>query len=237
MKEMEKEPYKMTITGTIRKNKPDIPNEMKIASKEPPSTKFCHHQNITLASFTPKKHRIVLVVSNKITTTNIGRNNKPESILFYNQTKGGTDVFDKLCHAYTVTRGTRRWPMRFFYGMLDQSVVNARILYTCKYPEGPKYLSAVNALKKLVFYLVTPYLQDKLQNVTLRTDIKKGVQMILGINIPQHVVDRPVLQKRARCLLCPYSKDRKTKEQCPSCQRPMCNDHRAYLCNDCAGNE
>lgn len=120
--------------------------------------------------------KVVLVVSAKITTTNIGENGKPEIILYYNKMKGGTDVFDKLCHAYTTARGTKRWPMRFFFGMLDQSHVNARILCTCKHSEGPtKKLSANNALKHLVFHLVEPYLRERLENRTLRTDIRRGI--------------------------------------------------------------
>lgn len=230
------EPYNMTITGTIRKNKPDIPNEMKIASKEAPSTKFCHHEYITLASYTPKKHKIVLVVSTKITNTNIGEDGKPEVILHYNQTKGGTDVFDKLCHAYTTARATKRWPMRFFFGMLDQSSVNARILYTCKHvSHSNEKLSATKALKQLVFHLVEPFLREKLQNPTLRTDIRKGIEMILGIRIPQPGDSRTVMEKRTRCGLCDYKVDRKTKMLCQSCQRPMCDEHRAYVCNDCVG--
>ena len=29
----------------------------------------------------------------------------------------------------------------------------------------------------------------------------------------------------------------KTKLLFPSCDRPMCDEHRAYLCTDCAGHE
>lgn len=161
----------MQVTGTIRKNKPDIPNEMKIASKTVPVSKFCHSGNVTLVSYTPKKHKIVLVVSTKITSTNVGENKKPEMILFYNKTKGGTDVFDKLCHAHTTARATNRWPMRFFFGILDQAQVNARILYTCKYAEANDSnmkLSISAAMKQLVLSLVTPYLRDKLKNVTAK---------------------------------------------------------------------
>lgn len=46
--EMSKEPYLMQLTGTIRKNKPDIPNEFKLASKTVPHSKFCHSENVTL---------------------------------------------------------------------------------------------------------------------------------------------------------------------------------------------
>jgi len=234
LKEVKVEPYNMLVTGTIRKNKPQIPNEMKVASKTVPASKFCHTSDITLVSYTPKKHKIVLAVSTKITNTNIGEKDKPEMILFYNKTKGGTDVFDKLCHAYTTTRATRRWPMRFFFGILDQAQINARILYTCKNTNKP--ISATAAMKQLVLHLITPYLQKKLQNACLRSEIRKGIHLILNDkNSIDPENDRPELQKRARCALCPSSKDKKTKMQCPSCLRPMCDIHRVYLCNECGG--
>lgn len=212
---------------------------MKIASKTVPDSKFCHSGYVTLVSYTPKKHKIVLVVSTKITTTNIGEKNKPEMILFYNKTKGGTDVFDKLCHAHTTARATNRWPMRFFFGMLDQAQVNARILYTCKYAEANDAnmkLSVSAAIKQLVLALVTPYLRDKLKNGTLRSDIRKAIKLILDDTSAEPQEKRPQLEKRVRCALCPYKNDKKTKMQCPSCLRSMCDDHRAYICNDCAGS-
>jgi len=47
---MIKEPYQMLVTGTIRKNKPHIPNEMKIASKEVLASKFCPTADVTLVT-------------------------------------------------------------------------------------------------------------------------------------------------------------------------------------------
>ncbi|XP_033223594.1 uncharacterized protein LOC117177182 [Belonocnema kinseyi] len=117
LKTMYVPPYNMKITGTIRKNKPDIPNQMKIGSREVPASSFCHSGDVTLVSYKPNKNKIILLVSTKMTKFNIGEARKPEMVLFYNKTKGGTDTFDKLCHAYTTARATNRWPMRFFFGM------------------------------------------------------------------------------------------------------------------------
>lgn len=72
------------------------------------------------------------MTSNYIQLANIGEKNKLNAILHYNKTKGGTDTFDQLCHVYTTSRTTLRWPLRFFFGILDQVQVNARILYVCK---------------------------------------------------------------------------------------------------------
>lgn len=140
MQKMKEEPYKMLMTGTIRKNKRDIPAEMKVAGKEIPSSKYGFHEGITLVSHTPEKKKIVLLTSNYIKSTESDGRGKPVIILHYNRTKRGTDTFDQLCHAFTTSRGTRRWPMRYFLGILDQARINSRILHTCKWIKiNPKY--------------------------------------------------------------------------------------------------
>jgi len=137
-----------------------------------------------------------------------------EMILFYNKTKGGIDVFDKLCHAHTTARVRNGWPMRFFFGILDQAQVNARILYTCKYAEANDSnmkLSISAPMKQLVLSLVTPYLWDKLKNVTLRSEIRKGIKVILDDKSAEPEEERPKLNKRTRYALCPSKKDKKMK--------------------------
>ncbi|XP_033218329.1 uncharacterized protein LOC117173796 [Belonocnema kinseyi] len=152
-------------------------------------------------------------------------------------TKGGTDTFDKLCHAYTTARATNRWPMRFFFCMLDQASVNARILETCKNPRADATVnkSPQVTMKSLIFHLITPYMRQRLEINTLRIDLRRGIGMILGLS-PDDMLEeeRPKLLKRARCASCPSSKDKKTQMQYPSCKRPMCDDHRIYLCNEAA---
>ena len=146
---------------------------MKVAGEVVRSTKFCHYSDLTLASYTPnKKNKIVLVISAKIITGNIGDRDKPEVILYYYKNKGGTDVFDKLCHAYTTTYTTKRWPTQFFFDMLDQAVVISRYLYTCKYADdATKKKFAAVALKEVVAHLIEPYLKEKIKNTFMRIDI------------------------------------------------------------------
>ena len=124
--------YKLTLTCIMRKNKREIPAEMKVASKEPPASKFCHAQDLTLLSYTPKKNKIALLLSSYMHSTEV-TNSKPNIIHHYNETKGGTDTFDQLCHSYMVTRRI------IFYGMLDQAMVNARIFLKCKVNASNSY--------------------------------------------------------------------------------------------------
>jgi len=67
---MNSDTYNIQITGTIRKNKREIPAEMKVATKNPPENKFCYSttNDITMVSFSPKKHKIVILVSSHLLT-------------------------------------------------------------------------------------------------------------------------------------------------------------------------
>lgn len=234
-----KEPFNLSITGTLKKNKREIPAEMKVSSKIVPDTHFCFAPKITLLSHTPKKHKLVLLVSTYSKSTEI-IDGKPEIILHYNSTKGGTDTFDQLCHAYTVSRRTNRWPMRIFFGILDQAAVNARILLKCSQVNANinKKLSAAECLHRLSRHLLIPHLQQRVNNPLVRTSIRVGIKVILNMDLPAVVTnERRRLPVQVRCSVCPRKTDKKTKMQCPSCLRPMCDNHREYLCVECAGGE
>ena len=70
---------------------------------------------------------------------------KPEIITEYNRTNNGVDTVDQLCHRYTVTRPTRRWPMCVFYGMLDITAVYSIIVFLYSNPHfHPKDNSTVS---------------------------------------------------------------------------------------------
>ncbi|XP_036342940.1 uncharacterized protein LOC118752193 [Rhagoletis pomonella] len=55
---------------------------------------------------------------------------KPNIILFYNNTKGGVDVMDHMLGQYTTKRKTNRWPLAVFYNMIDISALAAYIVYS-----------------------------------------------------------------------------------------------------------
>ncbi|XP_024883854.1 piggyBac transposable element-derived protein 4-like, partial [Temnothorax curvispinosus] len=118
------EPYRLCITGTIQKNKREIPQAMKIAEREPPASKYCYDDNLTFVSYTPKKNKVVLLLTSYLHGNNKETDGKPDIVHFYNKDKGGTDCFDMLCHSFTVSRRTNRWPMQIFFGILDQAAVN-----------------------------------------------------------------------------------------------------------------
>ena len=77
-----------------------------------------------------KSPKIIFLISSFMHGTEITDEN-PNVIRCYNITKGGTDNDDKPCHSNAVSGRSYRWTLRSSYRMLDQAVVNVRILLVC----------------------------------------------------------------------------------------------------------
>nr|CAI5858234.1 unnamed protein product [Callosobruchus analis] len=119
----------LTVVGTLRKNKPDIPPEF-LKPKISTPNRFAFTQDVVLVSHIPRKNKVVMLLSTMHTNDEVDQSSgKSEVNLFYNATKGGVDVFDQLCHSKSTARRTKRWPLRVFYGMLDGGAVNAYVIY------------------------------------------------------------------------------------------------------------
>lgn len=101
---------KLTVLGTLKMNKPQIPPEFKPNRKRlVGSTVFGHMNNMTLCSYVPKRNRAVVLLSTMHDDQSVSKeNNKPDMINDYNCNKGGVDSLDQLCAGYSVARRTRR---------------------------------------------------------------------------------------------------------------------------------
>ena len=80
---------------------------------------------LTVYQCKPKKNACVL--SSRHITVERGQSekNKPETVEFYNKTKCGFDVADKMARQYSVKADTRRWLVAIFYNILDLASINA----------------------------------------------------------------------------------------------------------------
>ena len=103
---------------------------------------------------------------------------KPEIILFYNKTKGGTDSFDQKCHQYSTARKSLRWPLRMLYGMLDQANVNSFILYNLN--EKNVAMKRMEFIFELSLQLVKPLLVRRLATPTLRVGLRHSIEEFLN---------------------------------------------------------
>ena len=101
----------LTLVGTIRKSKPELPKEFTIAKgRNVKSTVFGFQQDGMIASYCPTK--VVLSIcfqrcirsQPEIESTS---DQKLSIILFYNKTKGGVDTLDRMVRSYSTKRMTR----------------------------------------------------------------------------------------------------------------------------------
>ena len=233
-----KEDFNLTMVGTIRKNKREIPEEFKRISPDGTKVRFGYHDEKTLVSFNSKGDKIMLLVSSLPVNSKIDEaTGKPEIVNFYDRTKGNDD-FDKKCRDYSTARKTRRWPMRYFYGMLDQANVNALILYSsCK---NNAKIKRNDFILELSLALTKPFLASRLNSSTLRTTLRVQIEAFLGCknSLADQVTSGLMVDNRMakpkRCSYCPAVVDRKTFYKCLRCEKSMCREHNAKICCNCS---
>lgn len=230
----------ITVVGTLRQNKPDIPKEMKPSKDRVVcSSLFCFQKNVTMVSYAPKKNKCVILLStmHHDTSVNNDAKRKPEIISYYNKTKGGVDLMDQMVSTYTCKRQSKRWPMTFFFNMIDVAALNAYIVFT---QEHPNYNTGTTHkrrlfLKDLAKELVMPHMQRRSTNPNLRQSVRECMKSFIDISVPQTV--QISATKRKRCSVCPSNIDRKSTMICISCKNNVCNEHSIRMCTTCYANQ
>lgn len=228
--------YKLTVVGPLKRGKLEFPIPfISPKGREAGTSCYAFDNEKTLVSYVPKINKTIVFLSTMHKDdANDEETGKPKILTFYNQTKEGVEHFVQLCQSYTTARKTGRWPLRVFYGMLDQSAINAMIIFSMANQEWKidRTNSRRSFLKELGLNLVKPYMMERQKIPTLRKDLKLIINSMVGedeVSVPQII---PGGSKR-RCGLCPRKKDKKTALQCQSCAKPVCLDHRAMICISC----
>lgn len=230
--------YRLTMIGTLKKSKPEIPVSFKKISADKVNSQFCYRDNMTLVSYNPKKKKIALYLSSLHKMGKINEiENKPEIVLSYEKAKNSSVTFDQKSSDYSVARKTARWSMRILYYILDQSNINAFILYS---------LCSVNNLVQrrdfifdLSLTLVKPMLQHRLTFPTLRNSLRTTILEFLSPDerpdddVSRYELISNMLDKRRNCQICPASVNRKTRFFCLRCRINMCKEHTAKICMKC----
>ena len=230
----------ITLVGTVRKNKPDIPQEFAADKKRViGSSLFGFSNRQTMVSYVPKKSKAVVLLSTMHSDNDIDpETGKPEIILYYNKTKAGVDRVDQLCHNYSVQRRTKRWPLAYFYNTLNLSGVNSQVIYEAKFPEweaGKKHRRRLY-IENLGMKLLQPWMDRRSKIVQLPKCTKLALQSCGFIKRPQPTTGEAAGErKRKRCHICPTSLDRKTADRCNNCGEPCCTDHKTVnvVCSYC----
>ena len=227
--------YKMTLVGTIRKNKREIPAQfVATRGRSQFSSIFGHQKDVTLVSYIPKKNKNVTLLSTKHNDAAIdedtGEQRKPKMITFYNKTKGGVDTVDQLCSLYGVERKTRRWPMVIFYTILNIAGVNAYVTFKSN---GGTVNSRRDFIKQLGMSLIEDQLEYRRNLPGLAKEIKRSIEIIRPS--PEEPLQSVVMDaSRVRCSICPRGKDVKTKFRCTKCSKAVCRNHFLVICTECS---
>lgn len=227
---------KITMVGTIRKNKPELPKAM-LCNEDLHSSAFYFTADTTVVNYVPKKRKSVILMSTLHNDAIISERNdkKPEIILYYNSTKGAVDTLDQCVSTYTCKRKTNRWPMVIFYNILDVSAYNSYILWIQINPDwNRKKLTKRRVyLEELGLSLISEYVNSRTylprwneskNSLTNQSCSNEGKGRNKG-------TDKSA--KRARCKICPSSNDNKTGIICKICGKHVCKAHVTYICQTC----
>ncbi|CAF1291691.1 unnamed protein product [Rotaria sordida] len=228
-----------TLVGTIRRNKKEIPRELQPDTHRPEqSSIFCFDRQLTLVSYVPKKAYAVILLSSLHHDQTIAdeKKKKPEIILYHNNTKGGVDRMDQMVQTYSCKRKTKRWPMTFFFNIIDVGALAACIVWLTKNPQWneKKCYRRRIFLMELGYDLIQSHLERRQhQPQALQKGVRIAMQAI-GLTVatsqPNTVSTDTAKQ---RCHLCPRERDRKVVTHCSSCNIPCCPDHHKVICTVC----
>lgn len=229
---------KVTVVGTLRKNKREIPPSfLTTKERQMNSAMFCFSGPLTLLSYCPpkSKKKIVLMLSTMHEKGDEPNSvHKPDIIEFYNSTKGGVDTLDQLCHTYSCSRKTRRWPLCLFYNLLNIIGVNSMILLRGSIAKDKETVTnRRDYLKKLAMDLMRPHMERRLAAPTLRRELRETINRILGVSVVEAAPRMPE-PTTGRCNFCPRSKDRKSRVKCALCKKFICLEHQQKVCPTCA---
>lgn len=236
---------KLSLCGTMRKNKQDIPPVLlPHPSRAEKSSVFAFQDKYTLVSYVPAKNRAVILLStehhdDKI--TGVDRDYKPEIILHYNDTKGSVDTMDKMVNEYSVKRSTKRWPFVLFQNTIDIACLNSFVLWKTKYPQLSK--NATHKRREFLLdmgqQLIKPYVERRLKSgVTFHKRILNAMYDFIGTSDPRPSTRIDNNQKSmGRCVLCPRKYDKKSRSTCDKCKNFVCSNHhltkKAKICSNC----
>lgn len=235
---------KLTLVGTLKKNKTCIPP--CFLTKSDAGTVhygFDKQNNYTLLSVTPKKNKKVVFLSS-MHQTKQSDCNREEINMYYNKTKGGVDSHDQKCSLFTTARRTNRWPMRLFYGILDCSIVNAFVIMSANVPAfaaNNKKDKRTYFMKSVARALIEPYAKQRLCAIQTPKQVRQIIESC-GIKHEGHAAEERDVNSadtptqtglKARCARCPRKSDRKTKTVCVVCKTHVCTSHSVTLCTVC----
>ena len=185
-----------------------------------------------IASYRPQKDCVVNMLSTMHSLPEIASNyakKKPEIILYYNSTKSGVDILDRMVRTYTCKRMTRRWTVTLFYNMIDVSAVNAYIVWQQLHGENNREFSRKRRRKFLI------HLGKELAGMSSALSMQKrrAIQPQSNRKSTAATENQATNAKKARCYLCERRKDRKCRQACNACSNNIRQEYLQVIYMQC----
>ncbi|XP_022093326.1 piggyBac transposable element-derived protein 4-like [Acanthaster planci] len=223
----------MTLVGTIKGNRREVPLEMRkgtIQNRATKSSQFLFSDTSTLVSYVPKPRKNILLLSSMHHDTETHpTSKKPDILIYYNATKAGVHTLDQMCSVYNCARITRRWPMAVFYHLLNCAAINSFIIYLQMNPNlQGEQKTRHNFIHQVVRALVNPQVMMRLaQPQRLPKNVLRAMEVTgFVVQYPTMAPAKPhELPPQRRCASCPRGRRRRTRRLCSECNRFSCEVH------------
>uniref|UniRef100_A0A1A7XFA5 PiggyBac transposable element-derived protein domain-containing protein n=1 Tax=Iconisemion striatum TaxID=60296 RepID=A0A1A7XFA5_9TELE len=205
-----------SLLGIITKNKRSLPPSAN-QKAHIYDTKVMLGERATLTIYQRKERKNVCILSTLHKSVEIceGPKKKPSTVQYYNKTRQGVDILDKMLQQFSSRAGTRRWPVAVFYNILDIAALNAWVLYR----------SCIDSRINRRAFILELCQELRVEHVLCSSNpITSSLPTVL------------LTEKRRSCTVRRKCAKNKTSKICVKCLRPVCGQCtvRAYsVCMNC----
>ncbi|KAL3266857.1 hypothetical protein HHI36_011009 [Cryptolaemus montrouzieri] len=146
---------------------------------------------------------------------------KPKIITFYNNTKYGVDLFNKMC---------RQYDDGFLHYFINMAGINSLVIYQLNNPQIRSIRR--KCLEEVGFELVKLLITTRISQEHIPRAIKLKARL-LGLQEYPQAQNMLIRGRKGRCDFCSRARDRSTRKQCDKCNRRVCPDHQIIVCPNC----
>ena len=156
----------------------------------------------------------------------------PEAVADYNKFMGGVDKADMLCSVQGLSRKSKKWWHRIFFGIVDRTIVNAQIAFSKIEGESVSVLDYRRAVAQALIARATPVRVGRPRSTpspqvpTKRR--KTGHSVSEEIRLQNRGVHWAVYEKkRGRCEVCQMKQvESRPHSKCTMCKVFLCCNER-----------
>ncbi|XP_076637467.1 piggyBac transposable element-derived protein 4 isoform X1 [Colletes latitarsis] len=197
------------ITGTIRRNRKDIPKEAK--ELKVGETKYFRNVEVLLCAHREKKSskNPVLLISTEALAANVtliqnryGRERQKTKP--YNNYMGGVDESDKMLYTYLDERRTVKYWKKVTFNIFTRMVLNSYLLY--KETVGREAMSRLQYISNIISEIEHEWLGTRENELNIKGKKVYGLEKLPGRNLRRCVVcstkNSTIKRSRLICVEC-----------------------------------